>query len=622
MHRTILTLAFLTALLPAQRPASWVPIDLPAPIATASINQLGKTLAYAGVNQVWFFSGFARKWETVNTIVAQPITRVFNDMALVVDTGRIIAFSSYRGTIEILPVSANAAILNPGAQRNDSIILVQDGSTLWSFSAFIGSWSQRTLTTASPVIATQRHVAIVAEGTALHGMSAFDGVWVAHTATAPITAASADGSWGVAESATDLYGFSAQRKTWSTTPALTAPVTTVRREDCIVYWNNVSATAYTGLRGVFATAIIPGLTTVVADAITAGAQAGLAVHFYSAVLGQWSQMQTNVPAAMLARPHLISVNDGGTLTAYSPFLGTHATLPAPAASDTGNAGVAAAVTVGPNAQLYLYSPLTGQWTAAPAGTPPVLPNTTWNGALVNTPGSYSAYSGRTGQFFPLPVTATATFVDGNSSVMAIEDATRLYIFEPRRETWLSVAKVNAAPLTVSIWRTTLLAVDGATVHGFGTFAGEIESFALPAPPTESGANSESLRAGVGSRLAAFGGTPDLVTLYQFPEFRRIFVVGSTLELQLHGAPSSAALAFLGRRAASPINVPPLGTLLLDPLLLLPLPLGALPADGRVRATLAVPDDPSLLGSEVFFQGVVVPPAGTPYLTRMASVGLH
>ena len=617
----LLPLVLLTPLA-AQRPASWVPLNLPSPIVATSINQLGKTCAYAETNRVSFFSAFARTWTTVPTLVNNPATRVFNDMACVADTGQIIAFSSYRGSVEILPVGAGATILNPAAQRNDSILLVRDGSTLWSFSAFLGSWSQRQLTTASPVIATQRHVAIVAEGTALYGMSAFDGVWVPFTATAPITAASADGSWGVAESASDLYGFSAQRKTWSAAPIPPAPVSVVRREDCIVYWNTVMATAYTGLRGAFATQIVPGLTSVFADAVTAAAQAGVDVYLYSAVLAQWRHVQTQGVATVVARPHLVTVNDAGTLSAYSPFLGTVSTMPVTASSETGNAGVAAALTANLPQQLYLYTPLTGQWTAAPAGTPAVLPAMTWNGALVATPGAYAAYSGRSGQFIPLAATPTATFVDSNSSVMAMEDQSNLYVFEPRREVWLTQPKVNAAPLTVSIWRTTLLAVDGSTVHGFGSFAGEIESYTLPGGPTETGANSESLRAGVGTLLVAFGGTPDLVTLYQFPEFRRIFAAGSDLGLQLHGAAGAAALAFAGRRATTPIAVPGLGTLFLDPLLLLPIPLGALPADGRAAASLAVPDDLALRGAEVLFQAVVAPPVGTPYLTRTASVGLH
>ncbi|MCC6669561.1 MAG: hypothetical protein IT458_00755 [Planctomycetes bacterium] len=610
------------ASLGAQRPSSWVPLQLGAPLVPTAITQLGKVCVYQEPNRVWFFSGFARQWRQAATTAAQPTVRVCNDLAYVLDTGRILAFASYRGTVETLNVSAGATVLNPSSQRNDSILCVQDGATLWTFSCFRGVWTSRTLVSGNAKIATQRHVAVVADGTQLHAMSAFDGTWVSHTAAAAGTAAKADGAWGMVETPTTLYGFSAQRGTWSSAPAPGAGAGSLANEDCIVYWDQFRAIAYTGLRGGFATAPIPGAATVSGEALVAVVQSGTTLQLYSAVHNAWTVTSTNTVAALAVRSHLVTWNDGGRLSAYSPFTTSIASLPVAVSADASNQAVAAAVDAN-GTQLYLYSSLTGTWATAPAGSPAALPALIWCGALIRTPSGFTAYSGRSGTFVTLPASATAAkWIDPNSSVMAVEDTAALHVFEPRRETWLSVAKSGTAPLTVRIWRSTLLAIDGATVHGFGSMAGEIESHTLPVPPTEFNANSESLRAGVGTTLVAFGATPDCTTLYQFPEFRRVYTLGSVLEVQVHAAPGAQAWGLLSTPAAAPIAIPPLGELLLDPGFLFVNPLGALPADGRATWRLPIPDLPGLLGLEIGFQALVQPATGTPYLSRLATVGLH
>lgn len=621
--RTFLVTAVLAPLtaLPAQRPASWVPLALGAPLSPGNIGQLGKTCAYIEGNKISFFSAFARNWKSTTAIAANVANlRVFNDLAFLVDQGQIIAFSSYRGEIEVLPVSGAATVVNPIAQRNDSILTVVDGTTLWTFTCFEGKWKSRTLTSPTPRIVTQRHVLMVGDGTSFHGMSAFDGNWVTTTAPVASTGGSADGSWGVLETPTTLYGFSAQRATWTTAPALPAGYQVTRREDTVIYWDSSTALAFTGLRGAFtATALVAG-STVDADALVGVARAGGALQLYSAVLGTWTPATTAANAAVTVKPHQITWNDAsGLVGSFSPFLGSVALLPVAASVVGNNDGVAAAVDA-LSSRLYLFSTLTGAWVTAPRDSVVAIPAFLWCGALVKSATGYYAYAGRTGRFVPLAASAAAVaWTDSNSSVMAVEDGNTLSVFEPRREVWLSVQKVNAGPLVVRIWRTTLLAVDGSTVHGFGTFEGTLESYTLPAVPTEINANSESVRAGVGTTLALFGGTPDLVTLYQFPEFRRAFVAGSNLEIQVHGAPGAPAWAAFGFLAPAPVSIPTLGELFLDANTLAIVPLGTLPADGRVRQSFFVPDVPALRRLEACFQGIVAPTSGTPYLTRLATV---
>ena len=621
---TLSTLLVVHAALPAQRPASWVPLTLTNPIVPTAIGQLGKTCAYVEGNKLSFFSAFSRVWKSTTAVAASVANlRVLNDLAFLVDQGQIIAFSSYRGEIEVLPISATATVVNPTAQRNDSILSVLDGSTLWTFTCFEGKWKSRTLMTATPRIVTQRHVLMVADGTNFHGMSAFDGTWVTTTSPLPSSAGFADGSWGILETPTTLYGFSAQRAAWSTTPALGVGVQSTRREDTVVYWDDNTAVAYTGLRGVFASIPITPGTTVDAEALVAVTRNNGQCNLFSAVQGTWIPATAPSTAIFAIKAHQITWNDAfGTVASYSPFTASVTPLTVAASSVGNNDGVAAAVDVLLQ-RLYLFSTLTGSWVTAPADAVVAIPNFIWCGALLRSSNGFYAFSGRTGRFVPLPASAAAVaWIDSNSSVMAVEDGNTLSVFEPRREVWLSVQKVNSSPLLVRIWRTTLLAVDGSTVHGFGTLAGTFESFTLAAAPTEINANSESLRAGVGTTLACFGGAPDLVTLYQFPEFRRVYTMGSNLEIQLHAAAGSQAWALVGVIAPVPITIPVLGDLFLNPGSFSIVPLGSLPQDGRASLKFAVPDVGVLRRLEPCFQGIVAPITGTPYLTRLASVLLN
>jgi hypothetical protein len=603
----------------AQRPSSWVPLTIPAGYVPANANQLGKTCVYTDGQTLRFFSGFARSWQSATLVNAAATVRVFNDLAFAVDTGQIHAFSSYRGTVETLPVSPAASIVNPSTQRNDSILVVIDGTTVWTFSAFRGQWTGHQVTSANVQVATQRHVALLADGTALYGMSAFTGSWVPAAAAGPVSRLAADGSWGVVEAGSSLHGFSAQRSAWSSAP-LPASAQHLDREDCVVYWNATTAVAYAGLRGTFAATVVTPITVVQADALVVSAQTGPQVEYFSAVLGTWTQHTMTGAPTVTVRPHLATASDAGTLAAFSPFTGNIAVAPFTVLSQSSNQGVVAAIDQVTGA-LWMYSALTGAWTPAPAGAATGLPDLIWCGALLNAPNGFHAFSGRSGRFVALqPGTGAVRHYDSNSSVLAVEDDNALHVFEPRREVWLSAPKANPGqPFLVRIWRTTFLAVDGAVVHGYGTCAGQIESHTLPAPPAEFTANSESLRAGVGSTLVAFGATPDIVTLHQYPEFRRVFTAGSDLEIQLHGEAGAPHFATIGLLGGAPLSLPPYGELYADPATLTAFGFGLLPADGRATFRLAVPDLPGLRGLEVCFQGFVQPGAGTAYTTRLATV---
>lgn len=618
--------AFLCALAPttaeAQRESSWARLALRTSPNVANLTQLGKVALYVDGTTVHFFSGFHRAWRSATLQSGNSTTGVFNDIAYVVEPTQVLAFSAYRGVVEPLAVSPAATVLN--TQRNDSILIVQDGLTLYTFTAFEGRWRSRLLAGPTPRVVTNRHAALLVEGNQFAGMSAFHGTWSAIDGGAPAQALRADGSWGTVETATRIFAFSAQRNAWQSTAAL--PGMQARAsEDCILYWNATDAIGYTGLRHKFAHTSLSGATPIaVADALFAIVQDGTTLHFFSAVLGRWNRTNTSTVVAIQTGRQIASWQDGGSVHAYSPFHGTITATQVPIAQFATNHGVVAALpTFDRDGNVRLYSSLLGAFVEAPAGSAHQLPELVWAGALLRTSTGYSAFSGRTGRFTPLPASSSAlTWTNPDSGILAIEDTNAFHVFEARREAWLDVAKTPGSNLQVAIWRTTLVAIDGNTAHGFGTLSGELESIQLPAPVTHVGANSESDRVIAGTDIYAFGATPDVTTLYQYPEFRRVYTTGSDLEVRVSGEPLAGTILLTSFLARSSVALPAIGSLYLDPNALVTLPLGSLSPEGNTSLVSMLPEVSYLMGRELYFQALLLPGSGTPYLSRLASVGLH
>jgi hypothetical protein len=273
-------------------------------------------------------------------------------------------------------------------------------------------------------------------------------------------------------------------------------------------------------------------------------------------------------------------------------------------------------------RLWFFSSFTGQWVPVPADvTTTGNAELAWNGGLVATTTGYRAFNARSGRFVPLATTGTAiTHVDQNSSIIAVEEGSRFSVFEPRREAWLPAPRAGPGFLNVRIWRTAVLAVDGQDAYGFASLGGTLEAVAIQGAIVDVNANSESLRIATANSLWAFGGTSELTTYAQFPEFRRLWQHGSPLDVTLADAPGGVAALGLALGVVAPIHLP-FGELLLDPNLLLAVPMPALDADGRAQLRIPLPDDPSLAGHEAFLQALVVPPARAPFLTRLAHASI-
>ncbi|MBK9386907.1 MAG: hypothetical protein IPN34_18995 [Planctomycetes bacterium] len=623
--RVAALVAALCPLAAAQRPSAWAELPLGGPFQPSAVRQLGKTCAYLQGTTLHAFSAFTKSWTALTSVGASAQLDAFNDLAWAWDRARFSAFSAYRGRFESIAIGPGAQLLNPPSQRNDSILVVQDGSTLWTFSAFTGQWTSRALQSSAPLLGVQRHTLVLADGATFAGFSAFRGRWVDLATNDSAVAAQANGSWGVIEGAQQLYGFSAERETWATHPLLAGPTQSFAGEDLVLYSAPGEALAYSGLTGTFRATQVPITAMLRADALIGAVRGGVDLHLFSAVLGTWRHEALPTSAtAVQVMPQIAIWHEPTTqqLSAYSPFTGQVAAAPEPSVFFQANQACAYSMADLQSKPLF-FSALAGAWFPAPSDVKVEQPTLTWCGSLVRTDRGHAAFSGRSGRFVNLPTGPTAQpRYDVNSSVIAVEEAHALHVFDARFERWASVPKQSSGPLSIAIWRTSLVAVDGAFAHGFGTLSGELETIALPAPPTLFAANSESARVAAGGSLFAFGATPDLTTLHQFPEFRRVLSVGGTLELNLRAESGSSALLAIGRASAQPQNLSGYGEWWVDLV-------GAsfvglsIPA-GEVRGAkrFAVPLDPSLRGLEPALQAWVLPPSGAIYATQPTTVGIR
>lgn len=604
----------------AQRPSSWQAAPAPA-VPSSSVDHRGKLLFFVHNGNVHVFSAATRTWAS-HPVSATASIRNTNDWLLVEDHGTIAAIASATGRFEVLPASGTATILNSPSGRNDGIILALDGSTLWSFTGFTGRWTSRTVAT-SALIGVQRNVAIIADGTNLWGLSALFGTWVPHTMTGVVQATGVGDTLGWVTDGTDAHGFSAIRNTWSSAPVPPgAPSVPTVERDVAAWIGMFEILAFSGARGAFGHAITAIQTTVeVSDHVAHAYSADGRRHWlFSVPNAQWTPWTTTAPASSQLVGATVLLTEANAVHAYSALESTVATLPLARVQTAVNTTVAAALDANTRT-LSLYSAFTGAWHTAPAGAQPVLPQLARNGALLSDGGGTAwAFSARSGRFVPRTLGGNAVLhLDPESSLLATEDDGALAMFEPRREVWLQTP-ITAAdrPLTVRIWRTTLVAFTQTEGIGFSSLHGTVERVALPGQLLDQRASSEVGAAITSAGVVGYSAVSDLRTEAQFPEFRRMYGRGSRLDLEATGTPLSLVGSVTGLASARPVRIPGLGELVLDPTFLVPLTLASLDSAGQQTLRLPIPDDPLLRGLELGFQAVVLPPGGTPYLTRLAT----
>lgn len=614
----VLSAAFLAAAVTAQTQPAWTALSVPGGVQTLNIQSLGKIIAYAEAGQVHAYSGFARRW------VSQPVNaatvRVSNDSVLAAAAPAFHAFSAYTGEWRSVTLSPSAQVINPSNQKNDSIWLVRDGGDIWAFNAFQTSWT-RLQAGGNAIVQVERHTAIVADGATLHGLSAFRGGWVAQQAGVAATYVQAGGTVGIVVAGGAIFGFSAMRNSWATHAVPGATPTWSFGDDVALAADSGAYVAFSGLRGVFsALAAPPSSTTRISETVAYVADGAGQAWAYSAVRARWLSLPVAInPIVHLnAAAVLLSLTD--RVHAFSAITGNVATAMG-AVSFASLSRSVGSLTL-QDGSFKLYSAVLGQWFDAPADAQALPPELCETSALIRTQTGLAAFSARTGRLTRVTASGAATTqVNASSAILAAVDNSTLLVYDARRERWLSETLIGAPQ--IAIWRTTLTVTDsgGLRALGFGTLNGRLESTTLPQVPISGRANSESGRLDLPDSIYGYSADPDVLTLWQYPDFHRMFVGGSEMDVRVQGAGAGTGFFFLATRAlATPVPIAGLGELELDPsalLLLTGLPVSMSQGHGELR--FQVPDDPGLRGLAISFQAVVVPTVGNAYLSQSTGV---
>ncbi|MGA0869361.1 MAG: hypothetical protein ACO3UM_10550 [Planctomycetota bacterium] len=618
------TLIGLATPLASQRPPSFVPA--PAHAAAASVDHIGKMLWFVEAGQLHAFSAATRAWVTVPVSPTATI-RDANDWLLIVDGAFVAAMSAARGVFDVVPVSANATVLNAVSARNDGIILVLDGGTLWSFSGFQGRWTAQPVSPTA-LITVQRNVAILAEGTQLRGMSALADGWVTQTSTAPIAAVGAADTAGWATDGIDGFGFSAIQARWARTALPSAaPIAPQATRDAVLWLGSHEAAAFSGVRGTFGRSTVPpGSTATFADHwVHVVDPTGTSHRMFSVPNADWTTLSTS-PSASLQQAEAVGLFvEPGRVVGYSALLSSVAARVGTVSATAVNATLAAVTESGAGTPV-LFSAMSGNWTAAPQGVDARLPVLARNGALLlDTQGQQVfGFTPRGDRFTARSTSARASLhSNSGSSVLAVEDDAHLAVFEPRRGVWIESSLTPAdRPLDLRIWRTVLVAAGNQTAFGYSASSGTLERTTFTGRLLETRASSEVGAWITDTEILAFSAVPDLHTDAQFPEFRRMFGRGATLDLHAHGPAGALIGAVSGFSRSNPLVIPGLGEFVLDPSSLIPVPMGSLDTDGTTVLHLPVPDLPQLRSLELGFQAVVLPTVGLAYLTQASSLRIH
>ncbi|GDY02605.1 hypothetical protein LBMAG49_19340 [Planctomycetota bacterium] len=606
-----ISLCLVTAALAEEAHAQWADLSLPTGVLPGNVFNLGKMTHYLANGAVHVYSAFTREWASM-PVSATANTTQTNDWLLIRDGATWTAFAAMRGRFEALPVSANAVLVNPIAQNNDSVLFVRDGFALYAFSGFVGRWSQRSIG-ASASVAVQRHVGLLADASLLAGYDSFSGLWHDLTIASQATALSCDGTAATAIAGNTIYGFSGLRGTWQIAQGFNNPTFT-RGDDWAVYRSGTSALGFSGLLGNFATTPIgPVQSSQTQDLFGAFLTSAGTLQLYSAVTGTWSITAISTAASVRTAQAIALIQDPPLIMAWSAVHATFATAPLLSAG-ADLAGSVAAILPSNGSAPICYSATTGRFHVAPSDALPFLPRTTTVAALLQTPTGFHAFSARTGNFISL--TSVNGIAEGNSAVAPalVWDSTTLHFFDARRDVWLHEPRQSTYSLGITLWRTTALIFDGNDAIAFGTQSGAVARITLPEPPINWRANSESLGITTSHHLFSASALPEALSQSQFPDFRRPFVGGADLHLQLRLPIGDLACFGIGMGNPSPVTLPGLGELLLDPAFTTVTL--ALPEADSDRAILqfAVPDSAILRGTQFWCQALVIDALGSTYLT--------
>ena len=607
----LLAASWLSSPAPAQSPA-FAELRLAGGVSAFALVQRGKIASYDAKTSLHVWSAFTRQWSALSKSPG-AFVRQANDWALVHDGLRWSAFSSMRGSWETKILSASATIVNPASQRNDSILLVRDGQKLHAFSGFVGRWVEISVDLKARV-AVQRHVAIVAERNTLYGLGAFDMRWRSLAVPAQARTLYADSFGALAEVAGRVYGYSAQTRSWASSTLPPGNPNVQRSGDVCVWHSAPFALAWTALKGRFVSLTVgAGSAKLLVDRQLAYVETKLSSHFFSAPLASWASLKLASAVTVRVSATCALLVEAQRSHGYSCLTGSFSRLNAQLSKPV--LSRAAASLQDASGRPYLFSAIRGSWSLVPANALAKAAKLSAHAALIETKTGFVAWSTRSGRFVPWTgnVATASVLTNSKTSILQIASKTRVWLFDARSERWLSAT--HAASSQPSAWRSTWLAAAGAQLLGFGSQNGRLERMNTNVSQASflPHASSETATAIHARGIWAYSPLPDLLSAAQFPEFRRIWTLGSVLPFWLHLPPRSSAIPLLGARQNLPSRTA-FGLLEISPASLV---LGPALSGSALRSLsfeVSIPATVSLRGFELAWQALVLAPSST-YLSR-------
>ncbi len=612
----LLTLGSLSAMPRAQNLDGPYWSEYPVPTAgVTSFRSIGSTGVIQSPTDMHFFSGITRQW-VVQPVSAAATFQIANSYCIAQDGTTFHGFASRNGAVRTL-VGSPAATLNIGSASSSWIAYVQDGNTIYGWSAFHGEWLPLPLANPPQQVLLGSHaLLVVAAGTA-YAMSPYFGTWVAEPVPAGGTYstfnAGAIGRWAGPD---EVRAFSAYQNTWSTAPfAGAATATVVDKEGYALVQTGFGADtlAFSALRGSFQQLPTgPGTTWFtgpdVAVAVTPSATFGYAPGVDAFVA---------LPPVTLAQPLSLAqgrfgcyalIDTGSSVLAFHGLTGATATAPAYAPNYSYAVGDAAAFVGAPAGGGIVYSALRNEWAVAPV-TGPVSATAMFESVMLATGTDFVGYSARTGTFSALPANGSLQ-TQAAGSLAAVVGSNSLDVYDPVLARWNHID--TAAAPTLSVFRLTGVGHDGATGYGYSLFSNTWDTVALQGAITQSSANSSIGFIRTASHFYLYTANGSLSNLGRFPEFSRFVVRGGNYESLQVAAPG----AFVVQAIGNPIEVPsPYGTLRVDLGTADLRFLGLVPASGVQRTVYPLPVDPAFAGLTVCVQDAVLTPSGGIYLTN-------
>jgi hypothetical protein len=628
--RAILTAAALlvgvsSTNLNAQRPSSWV-FHAQGGLTSGAVQALGKIAWVQQGASIAVFSAKTRRW--ISHPVAPGATiRQTNDWLVVETPIQIDAFSATTGRFESIPVGVNHAIVNPTAQRNDVVLAVRDGNTLWCFSGLRGGWRSSGLGSGAG-LSVLRNALIAVDGTNLIGYSALTGTFRNATANgAPSAVAIGDG-FGLAIDGSTVHAYSAITDRWTSELFTAAPSVASLVGDVAILTTAIELAGYSGVHGTIERQFVPtaGMAFAASDHIAHASADGLSHWFFGAGSGRFTQVTTSTVATVLVDGAVGALVENQTVHGYSALTGIAVS------QNLANASVDLVVSQvaaldGNATRAHIFSAFTGTWTPAPPTALAGMPELARNVAVLGdqNPSRWWFFSPRHARYIPFDAGPNSSpIISRNNALGTIEDDQSVAQFDPRRDAILTTPiGAGDRPLNLRTHRMTYVAHAPASdeVIGFASLHGAVERAPAIGTVFEVRANSEVGLVLTDQGIHAFATSGDLGSEMQFPEFRRMPGRGSELHLRLDG-PSLAGHAILaGFASSSSTPVAGLGDLDLDPTQIVAFPALALDAGGQGEVVLATPNNATLAGLDLGFQAVVLPAAGAPYLSRLTTIYL-